>query len=80
VQDFVEELKGTMQMNFNPARGVFDRLAWVIGSPALDETQPKDAQSSKVINSDTSGCRKVCYGNMLLIVEKVYKNRNLLLD
>lgn len=37
VQDLVEELKCTMQVNLDPARGVFDRLAWIVGTPAFDE-------------------------------------------
>lgn len=59
MQNFVKKLQRTMQMNLDPAWRVFDRLPRIVGAPALDETQPEDAQSTEIINTNSSCCSEV---------------------
>jgi hypothetical protein len=56
VQDFVEKLKRTMEMDLDPARRVFDGLARVVWTPALDEAQAEDAETTKIVDADTGSC------------------------
>jgi hypothetical protein len=56
VQDFVEKLKGTMQMNLDPTRCILDGLTWVIGTPAFDKAQSKYAETTEIIDADSGSC------------------------
>jgi len=40
---FIEKLEGTVQVNFNPARCLFDALSRVIRSPTFYKTHPEYA-------------------------------------
>jgi len=51
VKDLVQKLKGSVQMDFNPTRGLFYALTPVVGAPALNKGKPKDTQTSQVVNS-----------------------------
>lgn len=58
LKNLVEQLKGTMELDLDPARGVLDRWSRIIGPPALDKAQPDDAEPSKVISPDAGGGRQ----------------------
>lgn len=57
VQDFVQELQGSVQVDLDPAWRFLDALARVIGPPALDEAHPQDAQPAQVVNPDAGSGR-----------------------
>lgn len=60
MQDLVEELERTVQMDLDPARRVLYRLARVVGAPSLDEAQAEDAEATQVVDSDPGGCGEIC--------------------
>jgi len=56
-QNFVENLKGTMELDFDPAWCLLDRLSVVVGTPTLDKREPEDAQPPEVVDPDARrGC------------------------
>lgn len=56
VQNLVEQLQSSMQMNFDPARCVLDGVARIIRTPALDKAQPENAKTSQIVDANASGC------------------------
>lgn len=56
VQNLVQQLQRSVQMDLDPAGGLLDALAGVVGSPALDKTHPEDAQPTEVVNADARRC------------------------
>lgn len=59
VQHLIEKLQGAMQVHFHPARRVLYRLPRVVRTPALDETQPQNAEPTQVVYTDSSGRRYI---------------------
>lgn len=47
-----------MQVDFDPARRLFDALPRVIGAPTFDEAHPEDAQAAQVVDADPGGGRQ----------------------
>lgn len=60
VQDLVKKLQSTMKVNFYPAGRIFYRLTGVVGTPAFDKAQPKDAQTAEIVNTDAGSSGEVC--------------------
>lgn len=58
VQDLVQELQGSVQVDLDPAGGLLDALAGVVRPPALDEAHPEDAQPPEVVDADARRCRQ----------------------
>lgn len=54
LQHLVEQLQRTVEVNFDPARRLFDCPTRVVGAPALDKRHSQDAQSTKIIDADAS--------------------------
>lgn len=44
-----------MQIDLDPARSLLDTLSAVVETPALDEAEPQDTESSEVVDAD-AGC------------------------
>ncbi len=42
-----------MEVYLDPARRLLDRLAVVVGAPALDEGQAEDAEAAQVVDADS---------------------------
>lgn len=73
VQNFIQQLESTMQVDFDPTRSLLDTLPSVVRTPAFDKRQSKDAKSSQIIHTDSSCTRQSCCGKSgghLLFVEK----------
>lgn len=52
MEDLIQELQGSVQVDFNPAGSVLDALAGVVRAPALDEAEPEDAQAAEVVDAN----------------------------
>lgn len=63
VQDFIQELQGTVQVDLNPAGRVLDALPGVVRPPALHKAQPQDAKAPEVIHANASCGREAWKGN-----------------
>jgi len=55
LQHLVKNLQGPVEVDLNPARGLFDRFPVVVRPPAFYKRHPKDARSPEVIDPDTGG-------------------------
>lgn len=60
VQDLVQQLQSSVQVDLDPARRLLDALPGVVGPPALHEAHPQDAQPAKVVHADAGGGRQTC--------------------
>ena len=46
-EDLIQNLKGSVELNLDPARSLLDGLPVVVRAPALDEGQPENAEPEK---------------------------------
>lgn len=60
LKNFVQQLKGTVELDLDPARGVLDGWTGIVGSPSLNKAQSNDTQSSQIICSN-AGCSRQTY-------------------
>ena len=55
VEDIVQELEGTVELDLYPTGGLLYALPPIVWTPPLDKTQPKNAESPKVIHPSPFG-------------------------
>lgn len=67
MQHLVEKLQCTVQMHFNPAGRLLDRLSRVIRTPALDKAQSQYAQATQIVHTDASSSCDTCKEETRLI-------------
>lgn len=58
LKDLIEELKGSVELDLDPTRRLFDRWPWIIRSPAFDKAQLNDTESSQVVHPNSSSSRQ----------------------
>ena len=46
-EDLIQNLKGSVELNLDPAWSLLDGLPVVVRAPALDERQPENAEPEK---------------------------------
>lgn len=59
MQDLVQELKGTMEVDLNPARRLLDGGPRVVKAPTLDKAESQDAKSPQVVHANASRSREI---------------------
>lgn len=47
-------------MDLDPAGGLLDALPGVVGTPALDEAHPENAEPAEVVHTDAGSCWETC--------------------
>lgn len=62
-------------MDLDPAGGLLDALPGVVGTPALDEAHPENAEPAEVVHTDTGCRRETCGGGGRGEAESVIKVR-----
>lgn len=60
VQHLVEQLQRSVQVHLDPARCVLDRVARIVGTPALDEAQTQNAQAPQIVDANAGGRGQTC--------------------
>lgn len=60
VQHLVEQLQRSVQVNLQPAGGVFDALPWVITPPTFNEAETHDTQPAQVVHPQTCSWAHTC--------------------
>lgn len=60
VEDLVQQLQGSVQVDLDPTRRLLDALPGVVGPPALHEAHPQDAQAPQVVDADARGGGQTC--------------------
>ena len=58
VENLVEDLQSSMEVNFDPAWRLLDRLPVVVRPPALHKGEPEDAKPPEVVHPDPSRSSK----------------------
>ena len=53
MQHLVEKLQRPVQVNLQPAGGVFDALSRVVTAPTFNEAQTHDTQPTQVVHTQT---------------------------
>lgn len=60
VQHLVEQLQRAVQVDLQPAGGVFDAGPWVVAPPTFNKAQSHDAQPAQVIHTQTCSQAHTC--------------------